>query len=172
MVPDDRPEFSPCSGAAWLQGFDLLRDHPEHLPPQLHHWLEIGRGLTALDALRDQVIRSQIFASIQKVFESHDLIAAPTLACLPVDNSTDGNTVGPSSINGEAVELDRLVHDLSLQFHRAPGRLGFRGSFAGRPADVLQISGRRDSDVLAASAAFERVRPWRDRPGSWRILNR
>ena len=148
-----------------MQGFDLLRDHPEDLPPQLHHWLEIGRGLTALDALRDQVIRSQIFASIQKVFESCDLIVTPTLACLPVDNSTDGNTVGPSSINGEAVDpligwcMTYLFNFTGHPAASVPAGLSPDGLPIG-----LQIIGRRhsDSDVLAASAAYERVRPWRD----------
>ena len=148
-----------------MQGFDLLRDHPEDLPPQFHHWLEIGRGLTALDALRDQVIRSQIFASIQKVFESHDLIVTPTLACMPVDNSTDGNTVGPTSINGEAVDpligwcMTYLFNFTGHPAASVPAGLSPDGLPIG-----LQIIGRRhsDSDVLAASAAFERVRPWRD----------
>src|SRR6516225_7239339 len=29
-----------------------------------------------------------------------DLLVTPTTACPPVDNANDGNTVGPSSING------------------------------------------------------------------------
>ena len=135
-----------------MQGFDLLREHPEDLPPQLHHWLEVGRGLTALDALRDQVIRSQIFASIQKVFESHDLIVTPTLACLPVDNSTDGNTVGPSSINGEAVDpLIGWCMTYLFNFTGHPAASVPAGSFAGRPAD-------RSADHRAPAFRFRRAR--------------
>ena len=85
------------------EGHDVLKDHPEDLPPQFHEWLEIGRGLTTLDQLKDQAIRSEVYLAMQKVFERYDLIVTPTVACLPVDNADDGNTVGPSAINGEAV---------------------------------------------------------------------
>ena len=59
---------------------------------------------------------------------------------------------------------DRLVPDLRLQL------LGPSGCIHSRPASPtafpvgLQIIGRRygDADVLAASAAFERLRPWHD----------
>lgn len=147
------------------EGFDLLRDHPEDLPPQLHHWLEVGRRQSALDALRDQVIRSKVYASIQAVLQRCDVIVTPTLACLPVDNAANGDTVGPSTVAGEAVDpligwcLTYLVNFTGHPAASVPAGLSPEGLPIG-----LQIIGRRwaDADVLAASAAFERARPWRD----------
>ncbi len=146
-------------------GYDLLRDHPDDFPPQFHHWLDIGRRQTALDVLRDQVIRSEVYRTIQSVFADHDLLVSPTLGCMPVDNATDGNTVGPSEINGEAVNpligwcLTYLINFTGHPAASVPAGLSPDGLPIG-----MQIIGRRhaDADVLAASAAFERVRPWRD----------
>jgi amidase/aspartyl-tRNA(Asn)/glutamyl-tRNA(Gln) amidotransferase subunit A len=80
-----------------------------------------------------------------------------------VDNANDGNTVGPSSINGE--EIDPLIgwcltYFVNFTGHPAasiPAGLSQDGLPVG-----MQIIGRRyaDADVLAASATFERLRPW------------
>jgi amidase len=147
------------------EGFELMRDHPEDFPPEFHHWLEIGRRQTALDALRDQVIRSEVYGSVQSILNSYDFLVTPTLACMPVENSHDGNTIGPSNINGQAVDpligwcLTYLINFTGHPAASVPAGLSPDGLPIG-----LQIIGRRhaDADVLAASAAFERARPWRD----------
>jgi amidase/aspartyl-tRNA(Asn)/glutamyl-tRNA(Gln) amidotransferase subunit A len=151
------------------EGFELLRDHAEDFPPQFRLWLDRGCELTALDQLRDQVIRSEIYAAIQKVLARFDLIVTPTLACMPVGNAADGNTVGPSSLNGETVDpligwcLTYLINFTGHPAASIP---------AGLSPDALpigmQIIGRRyaDADVLAASAAFEQARPW---AGDYRV---
>jgi amidase len=147
------------------EGFDVIREHPEDFPPLFHLWLERARGDSALDALRDQVIRSEVYAAIQTVLNRFDLIVTPTLACMPVDNSLDGDTVGPSRINGEAVDpligwcLTYLTNFTGHPAASVPAGLSSNALPIG-----MQIIGRRhaDSDVLAASAAFERARPWID----------
>jgi amidase/aspartyl-tRNA(Asn)/glutamyl-tRNA(Gln) amidotransferase subunit A len=88
----------------------------------------------------------------------------PTLACLPVDNATDGNTMGPAEINGE--EVDRLIGwclTYPINFTGHPAASVPAGLADNLPVG-MQIVGRRyaDADVLAASAAFERLRPWHD----------
>src|SRR5262249_39098089 len=85
-------------------GIDLLKDHRDDLPPEYLHWMEIGARMSALDFYRDQAMRSEVYDAIQGVLADHDLLVTPTLACLPVDNGTDGNTVGPTRINGEKVD--------------------------------------------------------------------
>jgi amidase/aspartyl-tRNA(Asn)/glutamyl-tRNA(Gln) amidotransferase subunit A len=85
---------------------------------------------------------------------------------MPVDNATDGNTLGPSEINGE--KIDPLIgwcltYFLNFTGHPAASiPAGF--SADGLPVG-MQIIGRRygDADVLAASAVFERLRPWQDK---------
>ena len=52
-------------------------------------------------------MRTEIFDAMQAVFADYDLLIHPTVAALPVPNADDGNTVGPSEIEG--VEVDPLI---------------------------------------------------------------
>ena len=145
-------------------GVDLMRDHPEDLPPEYRHWIEIGYGLSAMDVWNDQIVRTEVYDAIESVLQRYDLLLTPTLACLPVKNATDGNTLGPSQING--VEVDPLIGwclTYVTNFSGHPSASIPAGLVDGLPVG-LQIIGRReaDVDVLAASAAYERVRPWAD----------
>jgi amidase/aspartyl-tRNA(Asn)/glutamyl-tRNA(Gln) amidotransferase subunit A len=145
-------------------GRDLLRDHRDDFPPEYLHWVEIGQKLTAADQRRDQVARSEIYDAVQSVFANHDLLVTPTLATLPVKNETDGNTHGPSEVNGVAVDQGIgwcLTYPFNFTGHPAASIPA--GLADGLPVG-MQIVGRRyaDADVFAASAAFERVRPWAD----------
>ena len=100
---------------------------------------------------------------LQDVFDHYDLLVCPTLAALPVDNATDGNTLGPAEINGERVDPLLgwcLTYPYNFTGHPAasiPAGLSADGLPVG-----LQIAGRRfaDETVIAASAAFEAARPW------------
>jgi amidase/aspartyl-tRNA(Asn)/glutamyl-tRNA(Gln) amidotransferase subunit A len=110
----------------------------------------------------------QVVAAAKEVSHPDTLLITPTLAAMPVDNTNDGNTAGPKMINGE--EVDPLIGWCLNYFVNFPGH-----SAASIPAGLseglpvgMQIIGRRyaDTDVLAASAAFERLQPWQD---SYRI---
>jgi amidase len=146
-------------------GLDLLKDHRDDFPPEYLRWIDVGYRMSALDFFQDQEIRSEIYDAIQGVLNRYDLLITPTLACLPVDNANDGNTMGPTTINGE--EVDPLIGWCLTYF------INFSGHPAASiPAGLsdhnlpvgMQIIGRRyaDADVLAASATFERLRPWQD----------
>jgi len=131
--------------------------------------MEIGARMSALDFYRDQAMRSEVYDAIQGVLADHDLLVTPTLACLPVDNGTDGNTVGPTRINGEKVDpLIGWCLTYPVNFTGHPAASIPAGLSADKLPVGMQIIGRRyaDADVLAASAAFERLRPWKD---SYRI---
>ncbi|MCP4382401.1 MAG: amidase [Hyphomicrobiales bacterium] len=144
------------------EGIDLLRDHPADLPPELRTWIEIGRDLTVVDMLRDEVVRTEVFDAISDVFDTYDLLVSPTLPCLAVPNADDGNTIGPSEINGEAVDpLIGWCMTYLMNFTGHPAASLPAGLVDNLPVG-LQIAGRRlaDEDVLAASAAFEQARPW------------
>jgi len=144
-------------------GIDLLADHRDDLPPQLLEWLERGRRYSTLDLARDQALRTEIYHAIQGVLNRYDLLVTPTLACLPVENRSDGDTVGPSAVEGEAVDpLIGWCLTYPINFTGHPAASIPAGLADGLPVG-MQIVGRRyaDSDVLAASAAFERLRPWR-----------
>jgi amidase/aspartyl-tRNA(Asn)/glutamyl-tRNA(Gln) amidotransferase subunit A len=146
-------------------GMDLLGNNPDDFPPEFLYWVEKGQRMSALDYYHDQQVRTEIFHAVQGVFDTYDLLITPTLAALPVDNASDGNTLGPSTINGEKV--DPLIGWCLTYFLNFTGHPA-ASIPAGMSADGLpvgmQIIGRRnaDADVLAASAVFERLRPWHD----------
>ena len=148
--------------AASANGPDLLGEHRKDVPPEYLHWIEEGYKLSAVDVYKDQEIRTEIYDCIQQVFSKYDLLVTPTLACLPVDNADDGNTIGPTQINGEAVDPLIgwcLTYFINFTGHPAasiPAGLSTSGLPIG-----MQIIGRRyaDSEVLAASAEFQRIRP-------------
>jgi amidase/aspartyl-tRNA(Asn)/glutamyl-tRNA(Gln) amidotransferase subunit A len=142
---------------------DLLADHREDFPPEFHSWVDKGRKLTLLDHYRDLEIRSEVYDLFENLFKTYDLLVMPTTGALPVDNASDGNTLGPSDIEGVAV--DPLLgwspaYLINFTGHPAaslPAGLSPDGLPVG-----LQIVGRRhaDVDVLLASAAFEMAHPW------------
>jgi amidase len=145
-------------------GIDLLGKHRKDFPPQYLEWIEKGKRLSGLDFYRSQAIRGEVFNALQGVLNNFDLLVTPTAACPPVDNANDGNTVGPSEINGVAVDpLVGWALTYFVNFSGHPAASIPAGLTNGLPTG-MQIIGRRnaDSDVLAASAAFERLRPWQD----------
>lgn len=150
-------------------GLDLLADHHDDFPPEYLHWVEgYGQKMTAADLRRDQAMRSEIYDAFQAAFATYDLVITPTVAALPVKNETGGNTHGPREVNGEAVDQGIgwcLTYPLNFTGHPAASIPA--GLVDGLPVG-MQIIGRRyaDADVLAASAAFERLRPWAE---SYRI---
>jgi amidase/aspartyl-tRNA(Asn)/glutamyl-tRNA(Gln) amidotransferase subunit A len=147
------------------EGIDLLRDHHEDFPPEFWHWDEIGRKMTATQFLSDQAVRTEVFDAFRAVLDRYDFLVSPTLACLAVDNAADGNTVGPAEINGEPIDrligwcMTYLINFIGYPAATVPAGLAENGLPVG-----MQIVGKRyaDADVIAASAEFERLRPWMD----------
>jgi len=117
-----------------------------------------------MDLARDQAIRSQVYDAIQGVLATHEILVSPTLAAMPVDNATDGDTKGPTHVDG--VEVDPLIGwclTYLTNFSGHPSASVPAGLSGGLPVG-MQLIGRRyaDGDVLAAAAAVERMRPWND----------
>jgi amidase len=145
-------------------GIDLLKDHRSDLPPELLRHLEEGRTQTALDSMRDQEVRTEVYDAIEAVFANHDLLIGPTLTCRPVENAADGNTLGPETINGERV--NRLIAGcptFHFNFTGHPAASVPAGLVEGKWPVGLQIAGRKfgDAHVITASAEYERLRPWK-----------
>jgi amidase/aspartyl-tRNA(Asn)/glutamyl-tRNA(Gln) amidotransferase subunit A len=146
-------------------GLDLVRDHAGDFPPEYLAWVEQGYRMSLLDFLKDQEIQSEIYDAIQGVLNTHDLLITPTLACTAVENTDDGNTKGPTHIQGEAVDsligwcLTYLVNYSGHPAASVPAGLTADGLPVG-----MQLIGRRyaDDTVLGASAVFERIKPWQE----------
>jgi amidase/aspartyl-tRNA(Asn)/glutamyl-tRNA(Gln) amidotransferase subunit A len=150
-------------------GFDLMGAHRDDFPPEYLRWMDAGAAMSAEDFFRDQEMRAEIYDAVCGVFERYDLLVSPTLACLPVENLSNGNTVGPTEING--VEVNPLIGWCMTYFFNFSGHPAASvpaGLAEGRWPVGMQIVGRRwaDTDVFAASATFERLQPWAE---SYRI---
>ena len=144
------------------QGIDIKRDHHGDMPPEFWHWDEIGRNMKVTDLIADTAMRSQVFDALRVVLDRYDYLVSPTLACLAVKNATDGNTIGPAEINGDPI--NRLIGwcmTYLINYTGNPAATVPAGLADGLPVG-MQIVGKRyaDADVIAASAEFERLRPW------------
>lgn len=144
---------------------DLLGNHKTELTPEFASMLELGISMGAVEYKMDDLVRTEVLDVLEDLFEHYDLLITPTLAVPPFDNAKDGSTVGPSEVNGE--EVDPLLgwcltYPMNFTGHPAASvPAGFTRE--GLPIG-MQIVGRRfeDETVLAASAAFERARPWHE----------
>ncbi|TIX38376.1 MAG: amidase, partial [Mesorhizobium sp.] len=148
----------------WKQeGIDLMGEHAKVLTPQFLAMLEGAYKVSAVDHALDDLLRTGVHDGLEDVFETHDLIVSPTLAVPPVKNAMDGNTIGPTSINGEAVDpligwcMTYPINNTGHPAISVPAGLTAQGLPVG-----LQIVGRRHADetVLAMAAQFERMQPW------------
>ena len=105
--------------------------------------------------------RTRVLELVQDILEAYDLFVTPTLAVPPFE-------IGdlPTEVDGRPIEPRRgwlLTQPFNMTGNPVasiPAGLTDEGLPVG-----MQLVGPRlaDDDVLAASAAFERARPWRDR---------
>ena len=145
-------------------GIDLMGAHREDFPPDYLQRIDAYRELSAMELTADQAIRSEVYDAIQGVLTDHEILVSPTVATMPVENATDGDTKGPARVNG--VEVDPLIGwclTYLTNFSGHPSASVPAGLSGGLPVG-MQLIGRRyaDGDVLAATAAVERVLPWRE----------
>jgi amidase len=158
----------PLSNAAFARmkagGFDLLGDHRDDFPPEFLRWVDQTQDMTVLEQIADQEMRTEIYDALQGVLGTYDILVTPTLSAMQVKNGTDGNTLGPAEVNG--IEVDRCIGWCPTYVTNYSGHpaASIPAGFADDLPVGMQIIGRRygDADVLAASAAFERLRPWHD----------
>jgi amidase/aspartyl-tRNA(Asn)/glutamyl-tRNA(Gln) amidotransferase subunit A len=148
----------------WKQeGIDLLGEDAEKLTPQFRQMLIDARSILAVDHALDDVLRTGVFIGLQAVLDQYDLIVSPTLAVPPVPNASDGNTLGPSEIDGKSVEpLIGWCMTFPINFTGHPAISVPAGmTHEGLPVG-LQVIGRRhgDESVLAFASRFEQAQPW------------
>jgi amidase len=139
-------------------GIDLL-ERREEITEEVVSRVEKALELDALDVRRAERARTEACDAMRDVLSEYDLLVAPTMGLLPFEKETK-----PSEIDG--IPIDPL-HGWGLTW---PFNLT-GNPVAAVPAGVadglpvgLQIVGRRleDETVVAAAAAYERVRPWVD----------
>lgn len=155
-------------------GMDFLSDAGDDVPDAVREAAHYGSAALALEAKKDDRLRTTILQTLEEVFAEFDLLMSPTLSCPPPINGTDGNTLGPAEVAGRAVERCIgwcLTHLVNFTGH--PAASAPSGLLDGLPTGV-QIIGRRfaDGQVLAAGRALEQVRPWEaDLQRVWKSLD-
>jgi amidase/aspartyl-tRNA(Asn)/glutamyl-tRNA(Gln) amidotransferase subunit A len=144
-------------------GIDLLGEHRHEMTPELVDLMELGQRMSAVEYRLGDVVRTEVLDVIEQVFRRVDVIVSPTVSVLPVENAEDNNTQGPSSVAGEAVDPTiGWTQTYPFNFTGHPAASIPAGFTEGGLPVGMQIIGRRfeEASVLAASAAFERIRPW------------
>ncbi len=142
---------------------DLLGDLRSEICDEFAAMTELGNSMSAVEYRMLDWKRTLVYDGIQGVLNGYDLLVTPTLSAMPVENSTDGQTLGPAQVNGRGVERCIgwcMTHPLNFSGHPAmsvPAGMSEGGMPVG-----LQLIGRRfdDQAVFAAAGALERVRPW------------
>lgn len=145
------------------EGIDLLGEHRHEMAPELVDLMELGQRMSAVEYRLGDVVRTEVLEVIERAFRQVDVIVSPTVSALPVENADDNNTLGPSRVAGETVDPTvGWTQTYPFNFTGHPAASIPAGFTEGGLPVGLQIIGRRfeEASVLAASAAFERIRPW------------
>lgn len=160
--------FYTFARASWNALFDRLEDEYDLDPRGADRGkLRPVTRETILDAARPttaeiasaQAVRTTVFDGVGDVLADHALLVTPTLAVLPFPIGEH-----PTEIDGTEIEpLRGWVLTQPFNFSGHPVASIPAGFTEGLPVG-MQVVGRRhaDSEVLAASAAYETVRPWHD----------
>ena len=148
---------------AKANGFDLIGEHSDELPEAFIKWDKIAFESTMMDYRNFHEIRTDILDAHLNVFEDADIIIAPVSGCLPVKNSDDKNTRGPSEIGG--YKVDPLI---GFAYTYLENMIGYPA--ASVPIGLthnnlpigLQIIGKRyhDDEVFAIARQIESAMPW------------
>jgi Asp-tRNA(Asn)/Glu-tRNA(Gln) amidotransferase A subunit family amidase len=141
-------------------GIDILGGNQDDISPTLVEHLEEGQEVNMEDYKKSGVLRTSVFETIQDIFDEHDLLVTPTVAIPPFRTEL---VLGPDEVAGEKVNPHigwALTWLFNMTDHPAASiPAGFTKN--GLPVG-LQIVGKRfaDDTVLAASASFQRMKPW------------
>jgi Asp-tRNA(Asn)/Glu-tRNA(Gln) amidotransferase A subunit family amidase len=142
-------------------GIDLLGDHASEIDSLFVDIVAAGREYDVMEYKAADGVRTDVYAAIEAVFESYDLLVTPTLAVPPFETGP----MGPSEIDGTEVDpfIDWILSWIfNMTDHPAAS---IPAGFVDDSLPIgMQIVGDRfaETDVLAASAALERQRPWQD----------
>lgn len=141
-------------------GLDPYGEDRDRLRPVTVETVVEADTVTAREYNQAQAVRTRVHDGVRDLLSSYDLLLSPTLSVPPFPHGEH-----PTSVEGTPIEPLRgwvLTQPFNFSGHPAaslPAGLTDDGLPVG-----MQVVGRRhaDADVLAASAAVERVRPWAD----------
>ncbi len=141
------------------EGFDPQGEDRDRLRPYLVDLIMDAEEPTTREYKRADVVRTRLLDGLEDLFAEYDLLVTATCGTTPFPHGEE-----PAEIDGVEIEPYRgwvLTQPYNLTGH--PAASVPAGVVDGLPVG-MQIAGRRhaDDDVIAASAAVERHRPWHD----------
>lgn len=139
------------------QGFDPRGDDRDRLRPYLVDLIMDAGEPTVREYKHADAVRTDLFDGLQDLFAEYDFLVTATLATTAFPHGEE-----PEEIDG--VEIDPLRGWVLTQPYNLSGHPAASipaGLDDGLPVG-MQVAGQRwaDDEVIAASAAFERQRPW------------
>lgn len=141
------------------KGFDPRGEDRDQLRPYLVDLIMNADEPSTREYKQADVVRTVVLDALQDIFAEYDLFVTATTAVLPFPHGEE-----PEAVNGVDIDPYRgwvLTQPYNFTGHPAASiPAGFVDNF---PVG-MQIAGQRhaDDDVIAASAAFERIRPWHE----------
>jgi len=142
------------------QGFDPRGEDRDRLRPYLVDLVMDAEEPTTREYKRADVVRTGVLDGLADLLGEYDLLVTATVGTTAFPHGEE-----PREVDGVEIEpLRGWVLTQPFNFTGHPAASIPAGFVDGLPVG-MQVAGRRhaDDDVLAASAAFERRRPWRDR---------
>jgi len=147
------------------QGLDPHGADREKLRPVTIETILESDSVSTREYKRADVTRTKVYDGIVDLLREYDVLVTPTLAVTPFAHGDF-----PTEIDGKEVEPLRgwlLTQPFNFSGHpvgAVPAGISRKVFRVG-----MQVVGRRhaDDDVLAASAAVERERPWADDYPAW-----
>ena len=141
------------------EGFDPRGEDRDRLRPYLVDLLMEADEPTTREAKRADVVRTRVLDGFAELFDEYDLLATATVGTTPFPHGEE-----PEEIDD--VEIEPLRGWTLTQPYNLTGQpaASIPAGFVDDLPVGMQIAGPRhaDADVIAASAALERRRPWRD----------
>lgn len=172
-VVEDRPDWQQVDEAMWtglwvpgLAGLRDLLDWPAmrgQLADELIDLVLSGDTVSAADVARGEALRGGVWDAFSSFMTSHRLLVSPTTSVAAFSADAFAPELLESGSLRERLLGWTLTHPFNMTSSPAISvPCGFTRD--GRPVG-LQIAGRlhADADVLLAAAAFEAIKPWRDR---------
>ena len=141
-------------------GVEITGEHRDQFPDHVSRMAEDGAERSAVEFLRADEARTDVYDGVEAALEGRDLLACPVTTVPPFEHGIEG----PSEVDGVAVNPESgwfLTFVFNLTGHPAVSVPA--GLVDGLPVG-LQIVGHRhaERDVIAAAAALEREQPWHD----------
>lgn len=140
---------------------ESLRNSPELLDPAVAEILDGALTGTLEDYYAKVFARYELREKVRRFFEDYDLLVTPTL---PVAAFEAGTNVPPELSGRNVVSWVYYTYPFNLTGNPAASiPCGFTEK--GLPVGLQLVSGTNNEvDLLSASAAFEKARPWINSP--------